>query len=138
MVDESKHEELVRVRREKLDSWRESGGAFPNDFRPDALAAALHADYDGAEAEALADKAVRVAVAGRMLTRRVMGKASFCHLTDRSGHIQALVRRDAIGTDAYTEFKRFDAGDVVGVTGTLIITRTGELTVEADSVRLLV
>ena len=137
-MEESRHAELLRVRREKLAAWRESGEAYPNDFRPDALAADLLAAWGGRTPDAIAAAGVRVAVAGRMLSCRVMGKAAFAHLTDRSGRIQALLRRDLVGEEPYAAFKRFDPGDVIGVTGTLIVSRTGELTVEADSVRLLV
>ena len=137
-MEERKHEELTRIRREKQAAWRDGGDAYPNDFRPDATAAELHGAYDHLDAEAVAARELSVAVAGRMLSQRVMGKAAFAHLTDRSGRIQVLVRKNNIGDEAYAAFKRLDPGDVLGVTGRLIVTRTGELTVEAASVKLLV
>ena len=78
-----------------------------------------------------------VRIAGRIMTRRLMGKASFVHLQDSSGRLQVYVQRDVLGEDAYEDFKRLDLGDIVGVSGTLFRTRTGELTVRAESVRLL-
>ncbi|HED38871.1 MAG TPA: lysine--tRNA ligase, partial [Chromatiales bacterium] len=89
------------------------------------------------ENEALESAAIRVKIAGRIMTRRMMGKASFVHLQDMSGKMQLYVQRDVIGVDEYQAFKRWDIGDIIGVEGTLFKTRTGELSVRADSVRLL-
>ncbi len=125
-------------RRAKLAARRESGQAYPNDFRPDAQAGELHRRFAGADAEALECAPVEVAVAGRMMTRRLMGKASFAHLRDVSGDIQIHVRRDDLPEGGYAEFKRFDIGDIVAVEGVVFRTRTGELTVRARSIRLLV
>jgi lysyl-tRNA synthetase class 2 len=137
-MDETRHEELVRIRRDKLAEWRDGGDAFPNDFKPTHLASPLHEAHAEDDGEALEAKGLRVTVAGRMLSQRIMGKAAFAHLYDRSGRIQAFIRRNDIGEEPYAAFKRFDLGDIVGVTGTLIRTRTGELSVQAESVRLLV
>ena len=125
-------------RRAKLAELRARGQAYPNDFRPDARAGELHERFAGTDAEALEREPVAVAVAGRMMTRRVMGKASFAHLRDVSGDIQVYVRRDDLPQGQYAEFKRFDLGDIVAVEGEVFRTRTNELSVKARSVRLLV
>ena len=129
--------EQIANRREKLATWRHAGQAYPNDFRRDALAADLLAAHAGTSAEALEAQPVPVRLAGRIMTRRLMGKASFVHLQDSSGRLQAYVQRDVIGQEPYAAFKQLDLGDIVGVTGTLFRTKTGELTVRAESVRLL-
>jgi lysyl-tRNA synthetase class 2 len=129
--------EQIALRRQKLAELRAQGQAFPNDFRRNVVAGELHAEYgdkDGAEIET---RNVRCKVAGRIMTRRVMGKASFAHLQDMSGRIQVYVTRDAIGEARYDEFKRWDIGDIVGAEGTLFKTKTGELSVKVDDVRLL-
>ena len=123
-------------RRAKLAELRARGQAYPNDFRPDARAGDLHARFAETSAEDLDGEPV--AVAGRMMTRRLMGKASFAHLRDVSGDIQIYVRRDALPEGQYAEFKRFDIGDIVAVEGVMFRTRTNELSVKARSVRLLV
>jgi lysyl-tRNA synthetase, class II len=134
-IDENK---LIAQRREKLTALREKGGAFPNDFRRNVVAGELHAEYGGKDAEELGSVGLRVRVAGRLMSRRVMGKASFAHLQDMSGRIQLFVQRDLLGTEEYTWFKReLDIGDIVGVEGTLFKTRTGELSIKAESLRLL-
>ncbi|RUO55824.1 lysine--tRNA ligase [Pseudidiomarina homiensis] len=130
--------EQIAQRKAKLKALRERGVAFPNDFRREDLAADLHAEYDNVEKEALAEKGIRVAVAGRMMTRRIMGKASFATIKDMSGSIQLYVARDNLPEGFYNqEFKKWDLGDIVGATGTLFITGTGELSVQVDDVRLL-
>ncbi len=129
--------EQIANRREKLASWRHAGQAYPNDFRRDALAADLLAAHADTSAGTLEAQPVPVRLAGRIMTRRLMGKASFVHLQDSSGRLQAYVQRDVIGQEPYAAFKQLDLGDIVGVTGTLFRTKTGELTVRAESVRLL-
>src|SRR5690606_1796858 len=130
--------EQIAQRKAKLAALREQGVAFPNDFRREHLAADLHADYDDVEKDELASKGIRVSIAGRMMTRRIMGKASFATLQDMSGKIQIYVQRDALPEGFYNEqFKKWDLGDILGATGTLFITGTGELSVQVDSVRLL-
>jgi lysyl-tRNA synthetase class 2 len=130
--------EIIRHRREKLAALRASGQAFPNDFRRDALAADLQARYGDVQKDELAAQKIDVAVAGRIMLRRVMGKASFFTLQDVSGRIQCYLRREEIGEDAYRAFNDlWDIGDVVGVIGTLFRTNKGELTVEAARVRML-
>ncbi|MBN2886078.1 MAG: lysine--tRNA ligase [Chromatiaceae bacterium] len=134
-LDENK---LIAQRREKLARLRGQGNAFPNDFRRDVMAGELCAEYGELDAEALEARALRVKVAGRLMSRRVMGKASFAHVQDMSGRIQLLVQRDLLGEEAYTDFKReFDLGDILGVEGQLFKTRTGELSIKCDSIRLL-
>ena len=128
---------LIAERRAKLARRREAGGAFPNDFRRDALAHDLHATYGDRGDELLAANPVRVRVAGRMMFKRVMGKASFAKLQDGSGQIQLYLQSQALGA-AYDEFKGWDVGDILGAQGVLMRTKAGELSVRVQSVRLLV
>ncbi|HNP34643.1 MAG TPA: lysine--tRNA ligase [Woeseiaceae bacterium] len=134
MQDENK---LIAERRKKLDELRSMGCAFPNDFRRNALADELHHMYGAQENDALEKLGIEVAVAGRMLVKRVMGKASFIKLADRSGEIQVLVMRDKLADGVYASFKKWDVGDIVAARGSLFKTNTGELTVRADELRLL-
>jgi lysyl-tRNA synthetase, class II len=136
MADDSENH-LITERRAKLARLRERGGAFPNDFRRDATAEELHLGYGDRTAEWLEAHPTRVAVAGRMMFKRVMGKASFAKLKDRSGLIQVFLQSDALG-EAYEEFRGYDVGDMIGATGVLFKTRTGELSVKVDRLRLLV
>ncbi len=128
---------LIAERRAKLARLREAGIAFPNDFRRDALAADLHATYAARSDDWLAANPVRVRVAGRMMFKRLMGKASFAKLQDASGQIQLYLQAQALG-GAYEAFKGWDVGDIVGAEGVLMRTRAGELSVRAESARLLV
>src|SRR5688572_9478623 len=128
---------LIAERRAKLARLREAGVAYPNDFRRNALAADLHATYAGKADEWLVAHPVRVRVAGRMMFKRLMGKASFAKLQDASGQIQLYLQADALG-DGYDAFKGWDVGDIVGAEGVLMRTRAGELSVRAESVRILV
>jgi lysyl-tRNA synthetase class 2 len=132
-ADENK---LIAERREKLNVLRSHGIAFPNDFRPDALAGDLQVETEKQDADALAAAPRHVKVAGRMLGKRVMGKASFARIQDRTGAIQLFLQRDALGA-AYDAFKGWDIGDIVGVEGTLMRTKTGELSVRVGAIRLL-
>ncbi|MDX1704883.1 lysine--tRNA ligase [Pseudidiomarina sp.] len=130
--------EQIAQRKAKLAALREQGVAFPNDFRRDSLAANLHQQYDGVEKEELASQGIRVKVAGRMMTRRIMGKASFATLQDMSGQIQIYAARDNLPEGFYNqEFKKWDLGDIIGAEGTLFITGTGELSIQVDDLRLL-
>ena len=134
--DENK---LVAERRAKLAALRATGGpAFPNDFRRDALANELLLGYGGLSDAALEASSVRVKVAGRMMLRRIMGKASFAKLQDSSGQIQIFVQREALGEQPYDDFKGWDIGDILGAEGVLFRTKTGELSVRVDGLRLLV
>ncbi|QYZ64757.1 MAG: lysyl-tRNA synthetase [Gammaproteobacteria bacterium (ex Lamellibrachia satsuma)] len=133
--DENK---LIAQRRDKLNQLRETGNAFPNDFRRDCMTGELHAEYDEKPDEELEALGLRVSIAGRMMSRRVMGKASFAHLQDMSGRMQLFVQRDSLEEGVYnTQFKKWDIGDIIGAEGVLFKTRTGELSVKVDSVRLL-
>ncbi|HQU49475.1 MAG TPA: lysine--tRNA ligase [Casimicrobiaceae bacterium] len=129
--------QIVAERRAKLAALRRAGQAYPNDFRRDALAADLHARHDAEGNDSLEPKAIGAAVAGRMMLKRVMGKACFATLQDMSGRIQLYVTLDGVGAEALDAFKHWDLGDIVGATGTLFKTKTGELSIKCDSVRLL-
>lgn len=128
---------LVAERRRKLAELRTAGFRFPNSFRRSALAGQLHATYEGYSNETLEAAPIEVQVGGRMLTRRLMGKASFATLQDRSGRIQVFVQRDAVGDEAYATFKGLDLGDIIGVRGHVFRTKTGELSVKAVELVLL-
>jgi len=125
-------------RRQKLEALRENGNPYPNNFRRSALAADILARHGDDDAAALEAKKPEVAVAGRMMTRRIMGKAAFAHLQDVSGQVQIYVRRDDLPEGQYAAFKRFDLGDILGVEGFVFRTRTGEVSVHATRVCLLV
>jgi len=128
---------LIAERRKKLAAWRDEGGAYPNDFRRNALAEELHASFGKHEDQHLRDEDVRVSVSGRMMIKRVMGKSSFIKLQDRTGQIQIRLERDRLPEGVYQSFKKWDVGDIVGASGSLFKTQTGELTVMADELRLL-
>ena len=130
-------EQIIAQRRSQLTEMRKQGVAFPNDFRRDSLAANLHETYAGVEADVLAESPKRVAVTGRMMTRRVMGKSSFAHIKDMSGQIQLFVKKDKLGEDAYQAFKKWDIGDIVGASGVMYRTNKGELSIMVDELRLL-
>ena len=130
---------LIAERRSKLAALREQGVAYPNDFRRDALAADLQtefADKDRWNAEALEALGRRIKLAGRLMAKRVMGKASFAQVQDMSGRIQLYLQGGDLG-DSYDAFKGWDVGDIVAVEGGLTRTRTGELSIKASSIRLL-
>jgi len=141
-TDHHDENRLIAERRAKLAALREQGQAFPNTFKPDHTAAGLLEAYGDAEAwsqERLEAEPVSVSVAGRMLSRRIMGKAAFVHIRDRSGRqIQLYLRRDDLPEGVYQAFKHWDVGDIVGARGVLMRTKTGELSVHADRVELLV
>ncbi len=129
--------QIIAERRSKLNALRTCGNAYPNDFHRTALAGELHDAHDAKTHEELDQQAIDVAVAGRMLLKRVMGKASFATLQDMAGRIQLYITTDALGADAHDAFKHWDLGDIVGARGTLFKTRTGELTVKVTELRLL-
>ena len=133
-VDEN---QIIAERRAKLATLRTQGNAFPNDFRRDTLAADLHAQHDAKTNEELEPLAIKATVAGRMLLKRVMGKASFATLQDMSGRIQLYVTADAVGADGHEAFKHWDLGDLVGATGHVFKTRTGELSLKVASIHML-
>jgi lysyl-tRNA synthetase class 2 len=127
---------LIAERRAKLAKLRERGMAFPNDFRRDALAADLLTAYGEKTPENLDAQALRVAVAGRLRVKRVMGKASFVKIEDSSGSLQLFLQRETLG-EVYDHFKTWDVGDIVGAEGILFKTKTGELSVRVERLVLL-
>jgi len=133
---------LIAERRAKLSELRDRGQAFPNTFRPENTAEELLNEYGDAEAwpqERLEAEPVSAVVAGRIMSRRIMGKAAFVHIRDGSGAlIQLYLRRDDLPEGLYQRFKHWDVGDIVGAAGVLMRTRTGELSVHADRLELLV
>jgi lysyl-tRNA synthetase class 2 len=134
--------QIIAERRSKLAALREKGVPFPNDFVPTHKAAELHAQYDAMDKDELVAKGIEVSIAGRMMLKRQMGKASFATVADGSGdkaqgRIQFYIKLDAVGAEAYEAFKRFDLGDIIAAKGKLFHTKTGELSVEATEVRLL-
>jgi len=132
--DENK---LIAARRAKLAQWRAGGQAFPNDFRRDALAGQLHAAYGERSGEWLEAHPTQVHVGGRMMLKRPHGKSSFAQIADRTGQIQLFLQQDVLGPE-YETFKSWDVGDIIGASGTLFRTRTNELTVRVQGLRLLV
>ncbi len=137
MSEEQDENEQIALRRQKLAELRQLGNPFPNDFRRNVVAGELHAEYGEKDPAEIDTRNIRVKVAGRMMTRRVMGKASFAHLQDMSGRIQVYVTRDAVGEERYEKFKKWDIGDIIGAEGVLFKTKTGELSVKVDDARLL-
>jgi lysyl-tRNA synthetase, class II len=128
---------LIGERRRKLAELRAAGNAYPNDFHRNALAEELHCTYGRHEADHLREESPTVRVAGRMMAKRVMGKASFIKLQDRTGQIQVFLERDGLPEGVYQDFRKWDVGDIVGAEGPLFKTQTGELTVKAKSILLL-
>jgi lysyl-tRNA synthetase, class II len=134
--------QLIAERREKLKALREAqqqgrGVAFPNDFKPGHRAADLLAHHGAKTPELLAEEKLPASVAGRMMLKRVMGKASFASVQDSTGRFQIYVTRDDVGEEAYAAFKHWDLGDIVAAEGHVFKTRTGELSLHATSIRLL-
>ena len=128
---------IIAERRAKLAEWRATGKAYPNDFERENISGKIIEVYDAKTAEELEATPVEVKVAGRIMLKRVMGKASFITISDVGGRIQIYVARDKVGEETYTAFKRWDIGDIVGVVGVLFRTKTNELTVQANEIRLL-
>lgn len=139
MADQKNKDEnaLIAERRRKLDALRAVGHAYPNDFRRNSLAEELHETWGPHDGDKLREENVNVVVAGRMMVKRVMGKASFVKLQDRTGQIQLRLERDRLPEGGYQDFKKWDVGDIVGASGCLFKTQTGELTVMVDELRLL-
>ena len=134
--DENK---LIAERREKLKHLREQGIAFPNDFKVDSFAGDLQAEFADKEMqtpETIEAAARRVGVAGRMLFKRGQGKVSFVQIQDQTGRIQLFIHQGTLG-ESYEAFKGWDVGDIVGAEGLLMRTKTGELSVRVDKLRLL-
>ena len=139
MTNEIEQDEnrLIAQRREKLNELRKEGNAFPNDFRRNVLNAELAAEYNETDSDTLKAGTRRVKIAGRLMTKRVMGKASFATIRDMSGDMQLYVKRDDLAEGAYPAFKRWDLGDIIAAEGTMFRTQKGELSVAVDEIRLL-
>ena len=139
MTNEIEQDEnrLIAQRREKLNELRKEGNAFPNDFRRNVLNAELAAEYAETDSDILKASTRRVKIAGRLMTKRVMGKASFATIRDMSGDMQLYVKRDDLGEGVYPAFKRWDLGDIIAAEGTMFRTQKGELSVAVDDIRLL-
>lgn len=133
-VDEN---QIIAERRQKLHALREQGIAFPNDFKREHLAADLAAQYGEKSKEELEQLAITVSVAGRMMLKRVMGKASFATVQDGSGRIQFYINDQGVGADVHAAFKHWDMGDILAARGTLFKTNKGELSVNVSELRLL-
>ena len=129
--------QIIAERRAKLAALRAEGPAFPNDFVREHLAGELQARYGELDREALGRANVEVALAGRMMLKRVMGKASFATVQDGSGRIQFYIANDDTGEAAHEAFKHWDIGDIVAARGALFKTQKGELTVRAREIVLL-
>ena len=138
VVDENS---IISERRSKLEDLRKLGVAFPNQFKPENLSSELHKNFDSDDKESLEKKGIEVSVSGRMMLKRVMGKASFATIQDNNGRIQLYVARDFINSDdnpeLYAQFKKWDLGDIIGAKGKLFKTRTNELTIEVTEILLL-
>jgi lysyl-tRNA synthetase, class II len=128
---------LIAERRQKLASLRAQGIAFPNDFIPEHRAASLHARFGEQDQATLASLAQPASVAGRMMLKRVMGKASFATLQDSTGRIQIYLERNSLGEDIYDSFKQWDIGDIIAVQGHIFKTNKGELSIHATQARVL-
>ena len=142
LTEDKDENAIIAERRGKLAALRQQGVAFPNDFRPQHKAAALQEQYADTERGALEEQAVQVAVAGRMMLKRVMGKASFATIQDASGpradgRIQLYISNELTGEAAHEAFKHYDLGDILGAEGTLFKTKTGELSLKVTNLRLL-
>ena len=139
MTNEIEQDEnrLITQRREKLNELRKEGNAFPNDFRRNVLNAELVAEYTETDSDTLKAGNRRVKIAGRLMTKRVMGKASFATIRDVSGDMQLYVKRDDLAEGVYPAFKRWDLGDIIAAEGTMFRTQKGELSVAVDDIRLL-
>ena len=142
MTDSTDHPQdenkLIAQRRETLTALREAGNPFPNDFRRNVINGELRVEYEEKTKEELETLGLRVKIAGRIMSRRIMGKASFANLQDMSGRMQLYVARDNIGEENYLAFKKeWDIGDIIGAEGVLTKTNRGELSVRCDTVTLL-
>jgi len=137
MSDTPDDNKLIAQRREKLAELRQGGVAFPNDFRRNTLVQALHEQYGEEDGATIETRQVRVKAAGRLMAKRLMGKASFTQMQDMSGRMQVFLQKDALPDGVYEQFKQWDIGDIVGVEGTLFRTKTGELSIKATDIRLL-
>jgi len=130
--------DLIAQRRQDLKEMRKTGNAYSNKFKRDSLSSDLHAEYESKSKEELENASIKVSIAGRMMSRRIMGKASFAHIQDMTGKIQLYVRRDDLSDGIYNDgFKKWDIGDIVGAIGTVMKTNKGELSIHVNSIELL-
>lgn len=129
--------ELIAVRRQKLATWQATGHAYPNHFKRDALAGELLKKYQDLDETTLTALDQTFSLAGRIMLKRVMGKASFIHIQDMSGRMQIYLAQNILPEALYEDFKNWDVGDIVGVKGILFKTKTGELTIKAHDIQLL-
>lgn len=136
-IEEKDENAIIATRREKLAALRTKGNAYPNQFKRQDFAKACHDAYGALDQEMLEAKKVTVKVAGRIMLRRIMGKASFATIQDMSGRIQLYIKRDDLPEGGYTDFKTWDIGDIVGAEGVLFKTKTGELSVHVSALQLL-
>ncbi len=134
-AQESNH--IIAERRAKLAQLRVAGVAYPNDFRPNAQARQLHEQHGASEVEQLEAAGIEVLVAGRMMLKRVMGRASFATIQDATDRIQLWITKDLIGEELYAAFKHWDLGDIVGARGLVFKTHKGELSIKVTELRLL-
>jgi lysyl-tRNA synthetase class 2 len=134
VIDEN---QIIAERRSKLARIREAGAVYPNHFEPTHKAAALQAEYVDAEKATLDPQEIEVSVSGRMMLKRVMGKASFATVQDGTGRIQFYINNDGVGADVHGEFKHWDLGDIIAAKGKLFKTNKGELSVHCTEIHLL-
>jgi lysyl-tRNA synthetase class 2 len=128
---------LIAERRSKLNTLRQTSNPFPNQFEPTTTATALHTQYDDYANPQLSELNIPATVGGRMMLKRIMGKASFATLQDGQDKIQLYISKEKLGEDCYEQFKQFDIGDIIGANGVLFKTKTNELTIEVSSLQLI-
>jgi lysyl-tRNA synthetase, class II len=129
--------EQIAQRHRKLQEWRKNDDVFPNDFHKNAFAADLLAQFSAKTDAELEAAPQSVKIAGRIMTRRIMGKASFVHIQDMTGRIQLYIKQEALTPERYEQFKHWDLGDIIGAEGVLFKTKTGELSIKTTDLRLL-
>ena len=128
---------IIAERRAKLAALRAAGVAYPNDFKRTDLFGDLTAKYGAMTTEELEAAAPEVACSGRIMLKRIMGKASFCTVRDFTGTMQYFVQQNEVGPDAYAAFKTFDLGDIVAAKGVLFRTHAGDLAIRVKEIRLM-
>jgi len=129
--------EVLRIRREKLKNLRSNSNAYPNGFKRHDYLADIDNNYQHQSKEALAELNKSVVVAGRIMTKRIMGKASFVHIQDMTGKLQVYINQNQLAEGVYDNFKTWDIGDIIGVTGVVFKTKTGELSISANTIEML-
>ncbi|MGB6977458.1 MAG: lysine--tRNA ligase [Gammaproteobacteria bacterium] len=137
LLTEQEQNEQLAQRKEKLAALRQQGNPFVNDFRRNALVAEITQSFTTQAADALEANPHQVKIAGRIMTKRMMGKASFIHIQDMTGRLQIYIKADTVNPTVYEQFKTWDLGDIIGITGVVFKTKTGELSVKAEKLCLL-